>query len=337
METMIDSRTDLRQLPGRLTTSLRRRTGAFLVDGFFRGMSRAGRLHPMASPHRHGVTVARCVSYVPDGRAEHLLDVYYPTENAGRPWPVVLYVHGGGFRILSKDSHWLMGLSFARRGFVVFNINYRLAPRHRFPAAMEDACAAMTWVARNAARYGGDVSRLVLAGESAGANLVTSLTLAACYPRPEPYARPVWDLGLLPRAVLPVCGMFQVSDPARFWRRRPLSTWVRDRLREPTAAYLGPSPDPVATELADPIRVLERGDAPARPLPPFFTAVGTRDPLLDDTRRLEAALHRMDVRCEAHYFPGEVHAFHALIWRKNARRCWRHTFEFLQREAGLGS
>jgi len=325
----------LLDLPGRLTTSLRRKAGATVVDGFFRGMARAGRLHPTAAPRRHGVSVARNVSYVPDGRPEHLLDVYYPTSNEGRPWPVVLYVHGGGFRILSKDSHWLMGLAFARRGFVVFNINYRLAPRHRFPAAMEDACAALVWVAKNAARYGGDTGRMVLAGESAGANLVTSLTLASCYERPEPYARPVWDLGLLPRAVLPVCGMYQVSDPQRFWRRRPLSTWVRDRLREPTLAYLGPSPDPVATELADPLRVLERGDPPERPLPPFFTAVGTKDPLLDDTRRLEAVLGRMGVTCEARYYEGEVHAFHALIWRANARRCWRHTYSFLRREADL--
>ena len=333
---MSTSRTGLLKLPGRLTTGLRRKAGAVVVDGFFRGMARAGRLHPHATPERHGVTVTRDVSYVPDGRPEHLLDVYYPASNSGRPWPVVLYVHGGGFRILSKDSHWLMGLAFAKRGFVVFNINYRLAPRHRFPAAMEDTCAAMEWVAQNAARYGGDASRLVLAGESAGANLVTSLTLAACYRRPEPYARRVWDLDLLPRAVLPVCGMYQVSDPGRFWRRRPLSTWVRDRLREPTEAYLGPSPDPVATELADPLLVLERGDAPARALPPFFTAVGTKDPLLDDTRRLEAALQRMGVTCEARYYPKEVHAFHALIWRANARRCWRHTYSFLEREAGLG-
>ena len=51
----------------------------------------------------------------------------------------MLYVHGGGFRILSKDTHWIMGLAFARRGFLVFNIGYRLAPKHPFPAAIADA------------------------------------------------------------------------------------------------------------------------------------------------------------------------------------------------------
>ena len=322
-------------LSRRIGKGLRRKAGALVVDGFFRGMARAGRLHPRADPRRHGVSVVRDVAYLPDGRPEHRLDIYYPTRDHGRPWPVVLYIHGGGFRILSKDSHWLMGLAFARRGFLVFNINYRLAPRHRFPAAMQDSCAALTWVARNAARYGGDARRMVLAGESAGANLVTSLTLCSCFERPEPWARPVWELELVPRAVLPICGMYQVSDPDRFWRRRPLSVWIRDRLREPASAYLGPGPDPVATELADPLRVLERGDQPLRPLPPFFTAVGTKDPLLDDTRRLTAALQKRQVTCEARYYEGEVHAFHALIWRPNARRCWRHTFAFLDREVDL--
>src|SRR5690606_5988723 len=123
---------------------------------------------------------------------EHRLDVYRPAHAEG-PRPVVLYVHGGGFRILSKETHWLMGLYFARRGYVVFNIGYRLAPKHPFPAALEDSADALGWVVQNAHRYGGDPTRLVLAGESAGANLVTSLTLACCYRREEPYARRVFD------------------------------------------------------------------------------------------------------------------------------------------------
>ena len=60
-----------------------------------------------------------------------------------------------------------------------------------------------------------------------------------------------------------------------------------------------------------------------------FATVGTRDPLIDDTQRLEAALRARGVRHEARYYPGEMHAFHALIWRDNAKRCWRDTFRFL--------
>jgi acetyl esterase len=68
-----------------------------------------------------------------------------------------------------------------------------------------------------------------------------------------------------------------------------------------------------------------------RPLPPFFAPVGTRDPLLDDTRRLEKALAALDVPCEARYYPGGIHAFHALVWDPAARRCWRDALAFLDR------
>ncbi len=313
---------------------LRRRGGAFIVDNFFRVVSSAGRLHPLARPGRHGVEVLRDISYLPTGEIEHRLDVYRPTSVKG-PRPVVLYVHGGGFRILSKDTHWIMGLAFARRGYLVVNISYRLAPRHPFPAAVSDACAAYAWTIANAAQYGGDPSRIILAGESAGANLVTGLTLAACYQRPEPFAQAVFSTGIVPLAVVPACGILQVSDTERFARRKRLPRFLSDRLTEVSDAYLGGADRaaPGGLELADPLRVLERGEKPVRPLPPFFVPVGTRDPLLDDTRRIKSALDGLGVECEARYYEGEVHAFHAMVFRKNARRCWGDIFTFLDRHA----
>jgi acetyl esterase len=245
---------------------------------------------------------------------------------------VVLYVHGGGFRILSKDTHWLFGLMFARRGYVVFNIDYRLAPKHPFPAAVQDSFAAYEWVVKNAAAWGGDPSRLVLAGESAGANLVTSLALSACYPRSELWARRVFEAQVVPRAVVAACGVLQVSNPERFLRRRkPLPVYIHDRLAEVTDAYFRGvrCEDPCEMELADPLLVLERGLPPTRPLPPFFAPCGTKDPLLDDTRRLAAALERMGTVCTARIYPGEMHAFHAFLFRRQARECWREAFAFL--------
>jgi acetyl esterase len=177
---------------------------------------------------------------------------------------------------------------------------------------------------------------VVLAGESAGANLATALAVATCYERPEPWARAAWDTGVLPRAVLAACGVLQVSDPARFWRRKRLSRFVIDRFEEVTESYLGSAAAAPAAEreLADPLLVLERGIPPARPLPAFFAPVGTADPLLDDTRRLDRALKRLGVPCEARYYPGEPHAFHAFVFRERARECWRHAFEFLERTLG---
>src|SRR5258706_16097279 len=98
----------LRRLPGRL----RRNAGAFVVDNFFRTISRVGKLHPNANPERHDVEVITDLAYDETGLVEHRLDVYRPLSLARGETdqaPVVMYLHGGGFRILSKDTHWVMG------------------------------------------------------------------------------------------------------------------------------------------------------------------------------------------------------------------------------------
>jgi acetyl esterase len=337
----------------RLGAEARRHVGAIVVDGFFNAASRVGRLHPSAKPARHAVEHLRDIRYLDGNHPEHLLDVYRPVDPApgaaaraardprarppfrrysGPPWPIVFYVHGGGFRILSKDTHWIMGLGFARRGFIVFNVSYRLAPRYRYPTAIDDVCRAFAWTMRNAERYGGDTSRVVLAGESAGANLVTSLAIALAYEREEPFAREAFTTGVVPRAVVPACGVFQVSDMARLKRRKPrMSSFIADRLHEVEHAYLGEPPYACSLDLADCVHVFERKEKPARPVPPFFLPVGTKDPLLPDTRRLAEALRAMNVEAEARYYPGELHAFHALVMRETARRCWADTFAFLDR------
>jgi acetyl esterase len=321
----------------------RRQVGALVADGFFNGASRLARLHPHARPERHAVERLLDLPYAPGGRREHMLDIYRPAhatgarppphrKYAGPPWPILFYVHGGGFRILSKDTHWIMGLSFARRGFLVFNVSYRLAPKHRYPCAIEDVCRAFTWVVDNAHRFGGDPSRIVLAGESAGANLASSLALTLAYERDEPFARAAFGTGVSPSAVVPACGVFQVSDLERLRRRKPaMSRFVADRLAEVESAYLGREPLTCSLDLADPVCMLERGERPSRALPPFFLPVGTRDPLLPDTRRMAAALRALGAEAEERYYEGELHAFHAFVMRENARRCWRDTFTFLDR------
>ncbi len=319
------------EAPRPYRATLWRRARSFAASAFFEGLSAAGRIHPAASPKRHGVEVERDLVYGPDHRW-HQLDIYRPVHRPG-PWPVVFYVHGGAFHLLSKDTHWLMGLVFARYGYLVVNISYRLAPRHPYPAAIEDTCAAYVWLAERVAALGGDPTRVAVAGESAGGNLITSLTLAACQRRSEPYARAVYDSNLVPRAALPFCAMLEVSRPERFAERRQLPFWVDGMIRDASASYLhghprGPGPH---TALADPLRVFEERATFDRPLPPFFAPVGTRDPLLDDTRRLEKALSALNVPCEARYYPGGIHAFHAMVWDPAARRCWRDALAFLDR------
>src|SRR4051812_27104261 len=235
---------------------LRAHVTGMLARGFFEGLSRVGQLHPRANPDVHNVEVIRDVPYTSSKRAEQRLDIYRRRDLQG-PRPVVFYIHGGGFHMLSKETHWVMALLFARAGYIVFNISYRLAPQHPFPAALEDACDAFVWMAENAARHGGDLSRLVIAGESAGANLSAALSVAACYPRPEPYARRVWATGIVPKVAVLGCGILQVSDPQRMWRRRKLPWWLRGAILDICSGYLQ---TPNGAELADPLLLLERAE-----------------------------------------------------------------------------
>jgi acetyl esterase len=306
-----------------------RRLAINVVDNFFVQLAGLSRLQPLAQAHRHNVELIKDVPYLNSGSRQHQLDIYRPSGKPG-PWPIALYVHGGGFRILSKETHWLMALAFARQGYLVFNINYRLAPQDPFPAAIQDVCAAYRWVVRNGAAFGGDLRQLVLAGESAGANLVSSLAVATSYARSEPWARQVFDTEVQPLAVVPACGMLQVTDTDRFRRNGRVSRWIRDYIDVVSDCYLPPHLDSdLSRDLADPLLVFERGIEPDRPLPPFFVPVGTADPLVDDTRRLEASLRRLGVDVEARYYEGEPHVFLAYIWKRAARLCWRHVFDFL--------
>jgi len=301
--------------------------GDLVTEGFFRGLSNAGRLHPGARPERHNVEVIRDVPYAGSAHIAHRLDIYRPNQQAQSSLPVVLYIHGGGFRSLSKDTHWVMGLAFARAGYLVCNISYRLAPQHPFPAALDDASRALQWIARHVAEFGGDPTRLAFAGESAGANLACALAISTCYERPEPYAQRAWETGLVPRVAVLGCGILQVSDADRFARRRKMPWWVRHMIHNVCSGYVQGDDGP--SELADPLLVLEQGQMPDRPFPDVFAFAGTRDPILDDTRRLGRALTRLGVPHQTHFYPGELHAFHALIMRKAARRCWRDKLRFL--------
>jgi acetyl esterase len=281
---------------------------------------------PMARPETHGVELVRDVPYGPH-RVAHTLDVYRKTGASHAP--VVLYLHGGAFRILSKDTHWTMALQFAARGYVVFVVNYRLAPKYPFPSAIEDACDAYRWVLEHAAEYGGDPQRIIVAGESAGGNLSLALTLATCTPFEVPFARRVFETERVPSAALPLCGVYQVTDTARFKRRRHIPTWLNDVIVGVERDYLRNGFGEADPHLADPLLFLESDVDTHRPLPPVFTSIGTKDPLLDDHRRLASALARRGVKHDAPIYPGMVHAFQAVPMLDASKAQWARAFEFI--------
>lgn len=318
---------------------LSRSSITWMVGSVFEQAARLGTRLPMARPAKHGVQVARDIAYRDTQGEAHLLDIYRPIDSDG-PLPVVMYIHGGGFRVLSKDTHWVMAIELARRGYVVCSINYRLAPAHPYPAAPEDCCAAYLWVLDHVAAHGGDPSRVAVAGESAGGNLATVVSVAACYPRHEPWARAVYDRGQVPTACVPACGILQVSDPRRFERMGLSSRLTQPIIDSCFANYVGgqsglevegirPLHDGAdCYGLADPLCVVEAG-SPSRPLPPFYIPVGTADPLIDDTRRLAAAVRQHGGTAQDSIFPRMGHSFHAWVTRPQARRCWDETHTFL--------
>ncbi len=104
--------------------------------------------------------------------------VYADSRAAGLP--MLVYYHGGGWVVGSVESHDTACRRLARAsGCLVVSVDYRLAPEHKFPAAVEDAGAALEWLAANGAALGGDPARLAVGGDSAGGNLATVVALLA--------------------------------------------------------------------------------------------------------------------------------------------------------------
>jgi acetyl esterase len=293
---------------------------------------------PHARRRREGLSIWEDVAYRATGDQAHRLDVFQ-VEGAPAGQPALVYVHGGGFSACSKATHISLAVTFARRGFTVFNIDYRLAPKHRYPAAFEDLVAALVFIRQRAADYGADGDHVTLAGESAGANLITAAALARSYDIDMACAEQLSQDGPNIRAVLAGCGVYQVSDMARFWRDQgrppaPSARVARGVARAMEEAYLGSHAElPGSQVLADPVVLLER-QAPTRALPPFFVFCGTGDFLLDDSHRLKAALDLRGAKSELRTYAGEPHAFHALQSRPAAVACWRDHDDFIAAHLG---
>lgn len=313
----------------------RRRLRRKAINSLFKLFARLGNRVEDLRRSSGGVEMIADVHYGP--YPYNRLDIFSPSF-AARPLPVMLYIHGGAFAVCSKETHRsLAAASAIGAGYLVFNIEYRLAPRFRYPAAHEDACRAYRWVVENCARYGGDPERIVVAGESAGGNLALSVGVAASYRRPEPWAREVFDAPARPLAVQPIVPYLQVSNPAR-QQVNPAAGFFAQRVAHDIADwYLGPHRlrAAQATMMADPIRVLEECGRPERSFPHVYSAVGTLDLCCLDVQRLESACQKLGIAGAFSYYHGEIHAFHALRWRANARKFWLHNFEFL-RQASAG-
>ena len=114
---------------------------------------------------------------IPGPGGEIPVRLYLPE---GTNLPILLYFHGGGWVGGSVDAVENIGRGLAdRAGHIVINVDYRLAPEHRFPAGLEDCYAAIEWAAEHGAELGGDPTRISVAGDSAGGNFATVCCLLA--------------------------------------------------------------------------------------------------------------------------------------------------------------
>jgi arylformamidase len=132
------------------------------------------------------VSVRKDVTYF-EGPAEeakrHQLDLYLP--EGKKEFPLILFIHGGAWRMGSKDIYGYLGNAFASRGIGVAVANYRLSPGVKHPEHERDVARAFAWLARHAKELGGDEKRLYVAGHSAGGHLVALLALDPGYLKAE--------------------------------------------------------------------------------------------------------------------------------------------------------
>jgi acetyl esterase/lipase len=118
----------------------------------------------------------------------HKLDLYRPS-GAEDTAPIIIFFYGGSWKSGRRQDYLFMGEAFVRQGFMVAVPDYRLFPDVRFPDFVEDGARAVRWLSDNAAKYGGDPSRMILMGHSAGAHTAALLALDERYLEEQGFSR----------------------------------------------------------------------------------------------------------------------------------------------------
>lgn len=163
--------------------------------------------------------IARDLAYGPDAR--QTLDIYAPRRNLVPAPPVIVFYYGGSWSTGSKDAYAFVGRALAALGYVVVIPDYRLVPEVEYPDFLDDCALALKWVGEHINRFGGDFTRMALAGHSAGAYNAVMLAM-------DP--RLVSMHGQAPA----VCGVAGLSGPYDFFPfDGPISLRVFGAVREP--------------------------------------------------------------------------------------------------------
>lgn len=237
------------------------------------------------------------------------------------PWPVLVYLHGGGWICGSPKTHSKLGHRFAEGGYLVFNVDYRLAPEHPFPTPLEDCIHAIRWAAKVAGDYGGDATRLAVGGDSAGGNLSSAAAIALAE---DPEVRIA--------AALLIYGVFDFAKMGEMGAMTDGPTAANPALAEAGAglvelmvgSYLGSdrAPSLLADPRVSPIHA-------AHKLPPSHVVCGTADPLVAQASDLVEALKKADVDHEHVNVPDMPHGFVQMEFLPPARESIDRMLAFL--------
>ncbi|KQO87378.1 alpha/beta hydrolase [Methylobacterium sp. Leaf92] len=223
-----------------------------------------------------GRLAIRDAAYGADPRQR--LDVFVPTVPVERA-PVLVFFYGGSWNSGSKDDYAFAAQALAAQGFVTVLPDYRLYPKVRFPDFLKDGAAAIAWVRDNIAAQGGDPSRIVLAGHSAGAYNAAMLGLDPEYLR---------QAGVDPRIIRAVAGLSGPYDFLPFDQKTSIDVF-------------GQAPDPEATQ---PVSYAGAHS------PPTFLATGDKDTVVRprNTASLAARLRDARVPVQERVYEGLDHA-----------------------------
>ena len=231
---------------------------------------------------------------IPSAGVEIPVRLYRGRGTPAGPAPVIVFYHGGGWVLGNLDSHDSFCRSLANDAHcAVLAVDYRLAPEHKFPAAAEDAEAAVVWAARAGASLGLDPSRIAVAGDSAGGNLAAVAALASRHAggpklRLQILIYPSLDLSLGHESHRRVGEGYTLTASAMRWFRE---------------LYL-PRPEDAASWRASPLRATDlAGVAPA------FIVTGGCDPLCDESADYAQRLIGAGIDVTYRFYPGQMHGF----------------------------
>jgi acetyl esterase len=224
------------------------------------------------------------------------LRLYRPNGvDAKTPLPALVFFHGGGWTIGDFDTHDAVCRHLcAESGAAVVAVDYRMAPEHRFPAAVDDAFAATKWVAANGGSLGIDASRLAVGGDSAGGNLSAVVALLA-----RDAKGPTLKLQVLiyPAVDFTMGAKSFETNADVLPLTRSAVIWFRDQ-------YLGADTDKAGRDWrASPLFADLKG------VPPAYVVTAGYDVLCDEGRAYADKLEAARVPVERAHFPGMVHGF----------------------------